>query len=74
MFDDPQVQHLGVAEAMESEAFGETKALAQPIRMARTPSKITSPPPRRGEHADELLRELGLAEDEISDLRTRSVV
>ena len=74
MFDDPQVLHLGIAEAMESEAFGETKAMAQPIRMARTPSKLTSPPPGRGADTDELLQELGLADAEIEALRTRSVI
>ncbi|MEM9442340.1 MAG: CoA transferase, partial [Pseudomonadota bacterium] len=74
MFADPQVQHLEVAERMDSDAFGETKALAQPIRMARTPSRITSPPPGRGADTDELLKELGLCEAEIDTLRTRSVI
>ncbi|MGI9486963.1 MAG: CaiB/BaiF CoA transferase family protein [Geminicoccaceae bacterium] len=74
MFDDPQVQHLGIAEAMDTEPFGRTKAMAQPVRLERTPSRLSAPPPGRGEHADELLRELGLAEAEISDLRQRSIV
>ena len=74
MFEDPQVQHLGIAEAMDTGPFGRTKALAQPVRMERTPARLVAPPPGRGEHADELLRELGLSEDEISDLRKRSIV
>ncbi|MEM7045788.1 MAG: CaiB/BaiF CoA-transferase family protein [Pseudomonadota bacterium] len=74
MFADPQVQHLGIAEVMESEAFGETRAMAQPIRMARTPSKITAPPPGRGTNTEELLQELGLGDAEIASLRERSVV
>jgi len=74
MFDDPQVQHLGIAETIDTEAFGKTKAMAQPVRLERTPSRLAAAPPGRGEHSDELLRELGLAEAEISDLRTRSIV
>ncbi len=74
MFDDPQVQHLGIAEAIDTEPFGLTKAMAQPVRMERTPARLAAPPPGRGEHADELLQELGLSEDEISDLRKRSIV
>jgi formyl-CoA transferase len=74
LFADPQVEHLGIATAMESETFGETRAMAQPIHMARTPSKITTPPPNRGADTDELLQELGLSDNEIASLRERSVV
>jgi len=74
MFEDPQVQHLGIAEAMDTEAFGKTRAMAQPVRLERTPSRLAVAPPGRGEHADELLQELGLAEAEIADLRKRSIV
>ncbi|MEM8950333.1 MAG: CoA transferase [Pseudomonadota bacterium] len=74
MLEDPQVQHLGIAETMETEPFGQTKAMAQPVRLERTPSRLATAPPGRGEHSDELLRELGLVEAEIADLRQRSIV
>ncbi|MGI9506696.1 MAG: CaiB/BaiF CoA transferase family protein, partial [Geminicoccaceae bacterium] len=74
LFADPQVQHLGMAETMQSGPFGETKALAQPIRMARTPSKIAAAPPERGADTDELLQELGLSHAEIADLHERSII
>ncbi|MDJ0945762.1 MAG: CoA transferase [Kiloniellales bacterium] len=74
MFDDPQVQHLDVTEPVETEPFGPTRMLAQPVRMERTPSRLAAPPPDRGANTDELLQELGLAEDEILDLRQRSIV
>ncbi|MGI9416648.1 MAG: CaiB/BaiF CoA transferase family protein [Geminicoccaceae bacterium] len=74
MFDDPQVQHLGIAESLETEPFGETKAMAQPVRLERTPSSLAGSPPGRGEQTDEILKELGLAEGEIGDLRERSII
>ncbi len=74
MLDDPQVRHLGIAEAMDTEPFGPTRAMAQPVRLERTPARLATAPPGRGEHSDELLRELGLAEAEIADLRKRSIV
>ncbi len=74
MFDDPQVQHLAIAEQMETEPFGETRAMAQPIRLTRTPSRLAARPPGRGEQTDEILRELGVKDDEIQDLRGRSIV
>jgi formyl-CoA transferase len=74
MFDDPQVRHLGIAETLRTEPFGETRALAQPIRMARTPSRLAAPPPARGADTDEILEELGLAAADIAALRARSVI
>ncbi len=74
MFEDPQVQHLGIAEALDTSPFGPTRAMAQPIRMERTPASLRAHPPKRGEHADELLAELGLNETEIQTLRARSII
>jgi formyl-CoA transferase len=74
MFEDPQVRHLKIAEEMDSEPFGPTRAMGQPVRLERTPSRIAARPPERGEHADEILKELGLAETEIADLRARAIV
>ncbi len=74
MFEDPQVQHLEIAEAMETEPFGMTNAMAQPVRLERTPAKLRARPPGRGEHGGELLQELGLSQAEIEDLRARSII
>ena len=74
MFEDPQVKHLGVTETVDTEAFGSARMLAQPVRMSRTPAHIAAPPPGRGANSDELLQELGLTQDEILDLRQRSIV
>ena len=74
MFADPQVEHLAVSEAVETEPFGPTRMLAQPFRLSRTPARLASPPPGRGADSDELLRELGLSDEEIAALRDRAIV
>ena len=51
-----------------------TQMVAQPMRLSRTPSRISTPPPERGEHTDEILAGLGLGRDEIQDLRQRNVI
>ena len=74
VFADPQVKHLGIAEEAPSPAFGDTFMVSQPMRLSRTPSKISAAPPERGQHTDEILAGLGLGQDEILDLRQRNVI
>ena len=74
MFEDPQIQHLGIAETLETEPFGKTNAMAQPIKLERTPAHLAKAPPGRGEHSEELLEELGLKDEEIRALRARSII
>ena len=74
VFADPQVQHLGIAAAMDSLPFGPTHCVAQPMVLERTPSRIVRRPPERGEHSEEILRELGYGPDEIADFGKGNVI
>ena len=75
VFEDPQVQHLGMAQEVASPTLGRDIALInQPITMSRTPTAMTSHPPDPGEQSDEILGELGLSAAEIDDLRARRVI
>lgn len=69
VFDDPQVKHLGIAQATDSHERGATRLIGQPIKMSRTPSTIASPPPRAGEHSDIILRSLGYDDADIERFR-----
>jgi formyl-CoA transferase len=74
VFADPQVQHLGMAQPVNSTERGPTELVGQPIVMSRTPSKISAPPPTCGEHSDEVLGELGYNTGEIAAFREAGVV
>ncbi|WP_223426926.1 CaiB/BaiF CoA transferase family protein [Tateyamaria pelophila] len=74
VFADPQVQHLGMAAAIEHPVRGETKLVAQPVKLSRTPASIYVSAPDAGEHSDAILAETGLSESEIADLRARNVI
>ena len=73
-FNDPQVQHLGVAQTVESEVLGPTTIIGQPFRLSRTPNRLVSAAPECGAHTDEILSELGYDAEAIAALRARQVV
>jgi formyl-CoA transferase len=74
MFDDPQVEHLGIVEEIEAGSRGTLRVVGQPVALSRTPSALVAPPPERGEHTDEVLREFGFSPAEIAGLREAKVI
>ncbi len=73
MFEDPQIQHLGIVRDAVSPHRGKQKLVGQPMTLARTPSTIARTAPRRGEHSDEVLRELGYDTEELVNMKKREV-
>ena len=73
-FNDPQVQHLGIAQTVESEKLGPTTIIGQPIHLSRTPNRLVSATPECGAHTDEILAEIGYSADEIAALRDRQAI
>jgi formyl-CoA transferase len=74
VFADPQVKHLGIAQAVDSPKLGRIDLVRQPMTLSRTPSALETPPPERGEHTDEVLGEFGYTAEEITDLRRSNVL
>jgi crotonobetainyl-CoA:carnitine CoA-transferase CaiB-like acyl-CoA transferase len=73
-FNDPQVQHLGIAQTVESPALGPTTIIGQAFRLSRTPSRLVSAAPECGADTDAILRELGYEPEAIATLRARQVI
>jgi crotonobetainyl-CoA:carnitine CoA-transferase CaiB-like acyl-CoA transferase len=46
----------------------------QPLRFSDTPATVRRPPPRLGEHTEEILAELGYGPDAVGALRSQSVI
>jgi formyl-CoA transferase len=68
-FADPQVRHLGIAQAVRSPALGTIDLVGQPFTLSRTPSRLVGAAPEYGEQTDEILLESGYSEQEIAQFR-----
>jgi formyl-CoA transferase len=74
MFDDPQVKHLGIAQAVKGKNGNGPTLVGQPVSLSRTPSSLVAPPPAIGEHTDGVLDEFGFSADEIAKLRAADAI
>ena len=74
VFEDPQVQHLGIVTPMTHPEKGDRAIIGQPIHMSRTPWRMRSITPDAGEHTNEILKGLGYDEARIEALKARGVV
>jgi len=72
-FEEPQVQHLGILKKVTSPHLGEQVLMGQPVTLTRTPSTIARAAPRRGEHSEEVLREIGYAAEDLARMKSAGV-
>jgi alpha-methylacyl-CoA racemase len=59
------------------QAFIEVEGVTQPApapRFSRTPAQVQCPPARAGEHSASILREWGLSEERVAQLRRAGVI
>jgi formyl-CoA transferase len=74
MFDDPQVKHLKMAQAVKKQDGRDMYLVGQPVSLSRTPTKMAAPPPKVGEQTDEILAEFGFKADEIAAFHKERVI
>lgn len=69
MFEDPQIQHLKVAKAVEDNEVGTKHFVTQPVILSRTAANVVKIAPKWGEHTDEILTELNYSKADIANLK-----
>jgi crotonobetainyl-CoA:carnitine CoA-transferase CaiB-like acyl-CoA transferase len=74
VFANPQVQHLGMAQTVESPRYGKLDLVRAPMRLSRTSTSLRRPAPTPGEHTHEVLREYGYSEDDIREMEDSGVI
>jgi formyl-CoA transferase len=73
VFEEPQIKHLGMLKKVTSKHLGEQTLMGQPVTLTRTPSTIARAAPKRGEHTEEILSEIGYAPEQLKQLKSQGV-
>jgi formyl-CoA transferase/CoA:oxalate CoA-transferase len=68
IMDHPHVQQAGYVRTVVHPALGEIPQLAPVVRLSDTPGRIDGPPPLLGQHTEEILRDFGWTDEQISRL------
>ena len=74
VYADPQVEHLGIAQAVKTRDKSKLRMASQPMSLSRTPSRLVARPPKLGEHTDAVLKEFGFSAKDIAALRKANAV
>ncbi|MCX8176242.1 MAG: CoA transferase [Candidatus Bathyarchaeota archaeon] len=74
VFQDPHVKYRGLIVEVEHPKLGKIKQLNVPIKFSTIKAKINLPPPKLGQHTDEILHFLGYTEDEIRNLKEKNII
>lgn len=74
VFAHPQAEPRQMVVEAEHPTAGTVRMAGFPYKLSGTPAAVRRPPPRLGEHTDEVLRELGYSAAEIAALREGAVI
>jgi crotonobetainyl-CoA:carnitine CoA-transferase CaiB-like acyl-CoA transferase len=74
VFDNEQVQHLGIAAKVQHPERGEVKVIRQGARLSRTPDKIVFSLPALGLHTREVLQDLGYTSEAIIAFEEQHII
>ncbi len=62
VFEDPQVRHREMLRTLPHPTAGSVPSVVSPLRFRDAALRFDRPPPLLGQHTDEILREIGLAD------------
>lgn len=76
VFQNPQIQARDMIFEMEDPQgqYGAVRQIGSAVKLSETPARRELFPPRKGEHTEQILQELGYTQKQISDFREQHIV
>ena len=74
VLEDPHVQARQMVVELEHPSLGKVQQVGIAAKLSETPGSVRSLSPRRGQHTDEVLRDLGYPPQQIEELRAQGAV
>ena len=74
VFADPQVKHMQIRAEVDHPRLGKIGLINQPIKLSRTPAKLATATPERGEHTQEVLLEIGFTKNDVDEFKSKGIV
>jgi crotonobetainyl-CoA:carnitine CoA-transferase CaiB-like acyl-CoA transferase len=74
VFDDPHVKARAMVVEMEHPIMGTIKTFGSPVKSSGELVSIRRAAPWLGQHSEEILRSLGIAEDEVKSLFDEAII
>lgn len=74
VIEHPQLEANDMIYTIRDPTRGEVKMLGLPVKLKNTPGKPQGPPPRLGQHTEEILLRLGYSKETIAELEAEKVI
>jgi crotonobetainyl-CoA:carnitine CoA-transferase CaiB-like acyl-CoA transferase len=74
VFADPQVKHMQIAAEVGHPRLGKLRLISQPVKLSRTPARLLTATPERGEHTEEVLLEMGFNSGEVAKFKSEGII
>jgi crotonobetainyl-CoA:carnitine CoA-transferase CaiB-like acyl-CoA transferase len=74
MVEHPQVKARGMVTGVPKKGGGHQRQINSPFKFSKTETEMRWTGPSLGEHSDEILMQIGYAEEEIRNLKQKGVV
>jgi len=73
LLNDPQIIHNKLLIETDDPVMGKVRFPRPAIDFSKTPSSVRSMAPQVGQHTDEILREIGVAADEMAAMKNKGL-
>jgi crotonobetainyl-CoA:carnitine CoA-transferase CaiB-like acyl-CoA transferase len=71
LYDDPHLKAVGMFFGYEHPSEGPINLVKAPVKFSARPFEVTNPPPRLGQHGEEILRDAGVSAETIAAMKAK---